>query len=268
MQILILGGSGRTGQLIISEALARGHSITALVRNPSLFSCPDPSTSSTSTSTGKGGSATAAAATINSHPNLTLVRGTPLNPTDVDSAFVAGPTPTQAVVVALNARRASDSPFAAPHPTDTPARMMADSVANARATMRRHRKDNEGGMQQRCRLVVMSSSGAGSSFAGLNCLMKGVFTHSNMSLQLEDHNAVDAETRADFQGGEGRLDFDFIFVRPAMLAEGPAAPVKAYPEDGKGAGFMPKITRASVANFIVDAVEEPIFVGKSPVITN
>lgn len=267
MQILILGGSGRTGQLIISEALARGHSITALVRNPSSFSCPEPSTPGTSTSTGEGGAA-AAAATISSHPNLTLVRGTPLDPADVDSAFVAGPAPTQAVVVALNARRASDSPFAAPHPTDTPARMMADSVANVRATMRQHRNHNSGGMQQRCRLVVMSSSGAGSSFAGLNCLMKGVFTHSNMSLQLEDHNAVDAETRADFEGDKGSLDFDFVFVRPAMLAEGPAAPVKTYPDDGKGAGFMPKITRASVANFIVDAVEKPEFVGKSPVITN
>ncbi|EMR68586.1 putative nad-dependent epimerase dehydratase protein [Eutypa lata UCREL1] len=262
MQILILGGSGRTGQLIISEALARGHGVTALVRNPSSFSCPDPSVPVSAASTTKKGTATAVP-TISSHPNLTLVRGTPLSAPDMDGAFIAAPTPTEAVVVALNARRVSDSPFSAPSP-DTPPRMMADSVANARAAMRRHR---DGNGNWRCRLVVMSSSGAGSSFAGLNCLMKGVFTHTNMHLQLDDHNAVEAETRADFEG-EGEKGPGFVFVRPAMLADGPAAPVKAYPDDGKGAGFLPKITRASVANFIVDAVEESEFVGRSPVITN
>jgi putative NADH-flavin reductase len=34
MRFLIIGGSGRTGKLVISDILKRGHQVTALVRNP------------------------------------------------------------------------------------------------------------------------------------------------------------------------------------------------------------------------------------------
>lgn len=34
MRFLIIGGSGRTGKLVIEEILERGHQVTALVRNP------------------------------------------------------------------------------------------------------------------------------------------------------------------------------------------------------------------------------------------
>ncbi|ORY65102.1 uncharacterized protein BCR38DRAFT_484567 [Pseudomassariella vexata] len=167
------------------------------------------------------------------------------------SAFTATPysVPTS-VVVSLNARRAADSPFAAPSP-DTPSRMMADSVANAVGAMGKH------GVRK---IVIMSSMGTGSSFAGLNCLMRWLMAKSNMRLQVKDHNAVDAETR--------EANVDFVLVRPVMLAEGLAAEVKVYPDDGKGAGFMPKITRASVAKFMVEAVEGHEYVGRAPVITN
>lgn len=33
-KILVLGATGGTGRLIVSEALARGHEVTALVRSP------------------------------------------------------------------------------------------------------------------------------------------------------------------------------------------------------------------------------------------
>ena len=32
--LLVIGGSGRTGRLVITEALRTGHSVTALVRDP------------------------------------------------------------------------------------------------------------------------------------------------------------------------------------------------------------------------------------------
>jgi putative NADH-flavin reductase len=34
MNIVILGASGRTGKLLVNQALARGHTVTAVVRNP------------------------------------------------------------------------------------------------------------------------------------------------------------------------------------------------------------------------------------------
>jgi len=59
MHLLILGGSGKTGKLIIEEALARHHTVTALVRNPDYI---DPTT------------------------GLTIVQGTPLSTEDFSRA--------------------------------------------------------------------------------------------------------------------------------------------------------------------------------------
>lgn len=50
MHILVLGGSGQNGTLVIQEALARGHSITAMVRSPTGFR-------------------------LESHPQLTVITG-------------------------------------------------------------------------------------------------------------------------------------------------------------------------------------------------
>ena len=34
MKLLILGGTGRTGRVLLEKAVARGHEVTALVRSP------------------------------------------------------------------------------------------------------------------------------------------------------------------------------------------------------------------------------------------
>ena len=34
MRFLVIGGSGRTGKLVIDDILQRGHHVTALVRDP------------------------------------------------------------------------------------------------------------------------------------------------------------------------------------------------------------------------------------------
>ncbi|KAI0136818.1 NAD-dependent epimerase/dehydratase-like protein [Xylariales sp. AK1849] len=224
MHFLMIGGSGRTGKLIINEALSKGHHVTAVVRSTSSLTAGD---------------------------NLTVVEGSPLKESDIDSAFRATPgSIPSAVVVALNARRSSDSPFAAPS-SDTPPRMMADSVANAIKAMKKH------GVRK---IVIMSSMGTGDSFAHANYLMRLMFTHSNMSLQMVDHNAVDTETKA--------AGVDYTLVRPVMLADGNVAEVKVYPDNGKGSGFIPKVSRASVAAFMVRALETDEFVRRTPVITN
>ena len=36
-RLLILGGTGRAGQALVREALARGHEVTALARDPSVL---------------------------------------------------------------------------------------------------------------------------------------------------------------------------------------------------------------------------------------
>lgn len=225
MHLLIIGASGRTGQLIINEALSRSHQITALVRK---------------------------SASLEPRKNLTVVEGTPLNTDDLDKAFTAdkSSTPT-AVVVALNARRTSDSPFAAPSP-DTPPRMMADSVANVIGAMKKYGAK---------KIVILSAVGVGSSFESLNFLLRPIFKYSGMRFQMDDHNAVDTETRS--------AGVDFVLVRSSMLAEGVPAEIRVYPDDGKGSGFMPKITRTSVARFmVIEALEGSKYDGRAPVISN
>jgi uncharacterized protein YbjT (DUF2867 family) len=58
MKLAIFGATGLTGGLVVSQALAQGHEVTALVRDPSRVSL--------------------------SHPRLTVLGGSPTAPDDVD----------------------------------------------------------------------------------------------------------------------------------------------------------------------------------------
>ncbi|OGM42669.1 TrkA-N domain dehydrogenase [Aspergillus bombycis] len=104
MHVLIIGGSGRTGQLTIVELLRRGHQVTALVRNPSA---------------------------MKQQLGLKLVQGTPTSRDDVWAAFHIDVP--DVVIVTLNSPRASDSPFAAPI---SPPRLMADCNNNVISAMK------------------------------------------------------------------------------------------------------------------------------------
>ena len=73
--LLVLGATGATGQLVVSQALAAGHSVTALVRSPEKITT--------------------------AHPNLTVIKGQPTDPADVGRA-IAG---TDAVISTLGAMK-------------------------------------------------------------------------------------------------------------------------------------------------------------------
>jgi hypothetical protein len=105
-RVLIIGGSGRTGKLVIDELLTRGHQVTALVRKPE---------------------------SLETNSNLKTVTGTPMQISDVRNAFAA--SNPEVVVVTLSAPRAGDSPFAA---IISPSRLMADSNANVVAVMKEY----------------------------------------------------------------------------------------------------------------------------------
>jgi uncharacterized protein YbjT (DUF2867 family) len=79
--ILVLGATGRTGEHVVEYALAKGYSITALVRNP---------------------------AKLAQRAGLTVVEGTPESQDDI-AAAIAG---TDAVISALGNVRTSDMPWA------------------------------------------------------------------------------------------------------------------------------------------------------------
>lgn len=184
---------------------------------------------------------------LSPQPNLDISRGTPEKKEDIDTAFeCTNSNIPQAVIVTLNAPRESDSPFAKPL---VGPRFLADCVANARETMKSH------GVKK---IVIMSAFGVGDSFSHLNFLMKPVIRLSNMGIQYEDHRLVDEETRLS--------GLNWAIVRPAMLTDKEAKPVKDLGDTGEYASFMPSISRASVAKFMVDAVESDSWDSRTPVI--
>jgi uncharacterized protein YbjT (DUF2867 family) len=96
--LLVLGGSGRTGIHVLEHAIARGHQVRALVRNPDAFEAP---------------------------AGVQLITGTPANIDDIRRAAEG----TEAVISVLNNARASNNPWAKPV---SPPSFMTDA---ARATL-------------------------------------------------------------------------------------------------------------------------------------
>lgn len=247
MQILLLGATGRTGTQVLKELLARNHKVTALARNPERLE-----------------------STLPNRSNLTIIPGSPLNKTDISTALSASPSPVDAVITTLNPRRASDSPFAAVDPTDSPPRMMADSMVGVLAALKEDAEargidgnSNSNSIKKTtAKVVALSALGAGSSAPHAHCLLRLLFRHSNMRFTYEDHGAVEEELVRQQQ----QQAVPYVLVRPTRLVEeedGMAARVF----DGDGTvGMMETISRGAVARFLVDAAESDEWDGKAPII--
>ncbi|KAI5194200.1 hypothetical protein E4T39_08729 [Aureobasidium subglaciale] len=151
--ILLIGATGRTGRLILTSALHRGHKITALIR---------PSSS------------------LPSAQNLSILHGSPLLSSDILSALstITGP---KVIISTLGQTRTSGNPFAAT--TSPPLFMSASATAVVEAI-----RSSSANVQK---VIVMSMFGTGSSWQNLNFLMRAVMQVSNMKQTLEDQNAVD-----------------------------------------------------------------------------
>lgn len=259
MQILLLGATGRTGHQVLKELLARNHKVTALARNPEALE----STLSLSHPNHPN------------HPNLTIIPGSPLNKTDISTALSASPSPVDAVITVLNPRRASDSPFAAVDPADSPPRMMADSMAGLLAALRedtearRNGNDDENNnTKTTAKVVALSALGAGSSAPQTNCLLRLLFRHSNMRFTYEDHDAVEEELVHQQQQRGDEEAVPYVLVRPTRLVEGEdeeRGAARVFDGDGT-VGMMETVSRGAVARFLVDAAEGGEWDGKAPII--
>lgn len=102
MKILLLGATGRTGKLIIEEAIKRGHSISAIARNPEKLK----------------------------DYKVEITQGTPYDYETVEKAIKG----CDAVITTLNVSRKSDNPWA---PLAAPKDMISKSAANAVKAMKK-----------------------------------------------------------------------------------------------------------------------------------
>jgi putative NADH-flavin reductase len=151
-RILVLGGTGRTGRLVIVEALKRGFKVTALVRDIS---------------------------TLQEMDGMTVVQGTPTNLEDLQRAVKASTDPISAIVSTLGQTRKTGNPWSA---VTSPPGFIAKAISNCIEIAEE---------AQIAKLVIMSAWGTGDSFKSLNFLMRLIMNYSNMAQTLEDHNLVD-----------------------------------------------------------------------------
>lgn len=91
--------------------------------------------------------------------------------------------------------------------------------------------------------------------------MRFVFSHAEaMRLGLEDHGLAERLLR-----DSGR---NYVAAKAVALMGQGKKEVKVLGEDGKGGGFFPKITRESLAAFMVNAAEKQTWDRTSPVVLN
>lgn len=214
--LLVLGGSGRTGTHVLAQAAERGHRVRALVRNPGAVQAPD---------------------------GVELIQGTPANIDDLRKAAQG----TTAVISVLNNARASDNPWAKPI---SPPHFMSDAARDTLTVM---------GEQGIRRIVLTSTQGAGDDWDRLNPAVKAAIKLSNLKVSFADHDGVDRLVRAS--------GADWTLARAVALTDKPASgPLKAA-ETGK-AKPGPRINRADLAGFLLDAIEQATWIRKAPLVWN
>ena len=198
MRVLLLGANGRTGSLVLSEAISRNHSVTALVRR---------------------------ADALSSQPNLSIITGTPLSQGDIKKAFATAPKddPIKAVISTLNTSRTSDNPWAKP---TSPDNLMTDSAKNSLEIMREY------GVKK---MVVLGTNGVGSSRANSGWFFNFIVDHSNLKIAFDDHFELQKVLEAEAEADPG---FKFVDVRATGLSNGEKRPIKEFGNEGKGVGWF------------------------------
>lgn len=176
------------------------------------------------------------------NPKLTIIQGTPLDAEDVANALKG----CDAVISTLNNPRTSDSPFAKPK---GPANLMTKSIENTLVAM----KDQ--GVR---RIVDLTAAGVGTSYKDAPLVFKLLIKFSNLSHAYRDHEG--AETALMASG------LDWTIVRAVMLGkkQGSGPIIQSYENNPKPAA---QIHRASVAEFMLNALDNPDLYQKAPVIS-
>lgn len=148
---------------------------------------------------------------------------------------------------ALNNSRASDNPWSK---AVSPPSFMTDATRDTLAVTR------EKGIR---RIAVASTMGAGDSWASFNPLFKALIKSSGIRHGYNDHHGVDAVVRAS--------DAEWVMVRSVALSDAtPRGPVRAAQVEQAKPGFT--ISRADVARFLLDSLEDDTWLRQAPLIWN
>jgi putative NADH-flavin reductase len=165
------------------------------------------------------------------HADLRLIAGSALDPTDIANA-VAG---HDAVIVALGANVTA---------MRKPLELYSVGTRLVIEAMKAH---------QLRRLVVLTARGTGDSVAAYNPVLRVLVRGLVLKHNFDDHDRQEALTRES--------GLDWVIARPSALTNGPAR--RRYRTETEVVPVPGTISRADVAEFMVDAIETDRWIGKA-----
>jgi len=208
MNVLVFGATGPTGSLVAQQALERGHSVTAFVRDPAGLALR--------------------------HERLRVVTG---DTTRDASAIAEAMRGEEAVVSALGRRTTLKSG----HLIERSLRLIVPAMAGA-------------GVR---RLMLLSAFGVGDSYREAPLVPRIMY------------RVLLSDIFADKKAGEDLVrqsGLDWTFVYPVLLTDGPLTGRYRADEHLELHG-LPKISRADVAHFIANELEQGAYVRKTAVLS-
>jgi uncharacterized protein YbjT (DUF2867 family) len=205
MNVIIFGGTGKTGSLVVERALTKGHTVTVLVRDPIKFT----------------------------RPNVRVFAGNATNPSDV--------------LAAMHGQNAVIETIGGTTPWKS-TRLEADSIHAIIHAMQE---------ESARRLISISMMGIGDSLAQTpfwyRYLLMPTFLHGS----TQDKTHKEAAITADH--------VEYVIVRPPILKDSPATgQVHILAPNAIGHA----ITRADLANFLVDQLETDANLNRAVTVVN
>jgi putative NADH-flavin reductase len=206
MKLALLGGTGRTGRLLLDQALQRGHTLTVLARDP---------------------------AQLPTRPGLQSIQGDARDP-DRYAELLQG---ADAVLCALGPVKGG------------PGDVMTRAAQHLSASPSHH-----GAL----RLVTLTGAGVPQPGDAPKLIDQVIRTLLRLT---QPAVLADAVQHAQLIRGSALA---WTIVRVPRLTDGPVKPVIAGPVGS----IRPFITRASAAQYMLDALDDPETIGQAPAISN
>lgn len=201
MRVVVFGATGSVGRHVVEQGLARGHDVTAFVRDPAGLDL--------------------------AHEGLTVFRGDVLDAASVERA-VRG---QGAVLCSIGAGRKG--------------RVRSEGTRNIVRAMVGVR-----------RLVCQTTLGAGESSGNLNFFWKHFMFGLLLRDAFADHEQQEAHVR--------RSALDWTMVRPAAFTDGGRTGEYRHGFPSSKKGLKLKISRADVAEFMLDQLTDDTYLRQTP----
>ncbi|MET0463144.1 MAG: NAD(P)H-binding protein, partial [Chitinophagaceae bacterium] len=211
MRILLLGATGRTGKLLLTQALQRQHEVMALVRDRSKIRI--------------------------THPNLQVMQGHPADRACLNTAMKG----CDAVISTLNISRYNDFPWT---PLRTPKDFLSNVMSQVISLTGTH------GIQ---RIIFTSAWGVGDSEKDIPGWFRWLVSKSNLRYPYQDLYRTEELLKA--------TALQWTAVRPVVLTNRrKISTAKVTMGNDRVPSLF--ISRASVASFMLDALEQKLYAGE------